>query len=442
VDRNAVTKAGTVVTVLPPSGDLEPIGELIRARRRQLGLSQADVASAVSVADQPTVTGNEVARWERGKRIPRARARRALAQALDIPVRMLDLAAAAERSSRTGNPDRTASQGVAVHAIRAALLDHGGSASSLLAEDSDTVPPATDQLRRDLADVMAAYQASRYGEMLGRLPDVLVGAHLAVHTYDGDRADEAQRILALAGQASAMVLTKLGELDLAWTAADRGLAAAQRSGDHAVLGSLCRSVVHTLQSHGRAQAATRLAEKTADNLRPHVTAASPRAASVYGTLLLAGAMAAARGGDHQTTHDYLDEAGAYAHRLGRDANHLWTAFGPTNVAIHRVATSVALDDIDDAHHHTRGVDTSRLPVERQVRYAFDLARVRTARREIDDAVTGMVAAERLAPEQVRHHRMSQQIVADLRRTSDGRRNAELVRLARRMHEADATPAGP
>lgn len=437
--------------MLPPPGDVEPIGELIRTRRRQLGLSQTDVAHAVSVLDQPTVTGSEVARWERGKRIPRSRARRALAGALDIPVRLLDLAAAAQRLDRaehlegTSPPRQTEAavvgQGVAVHAIRAALLEHGGSASSLVTDDTDEEPPEPDELRRDLADVMASYQASRYSEMLGRLPDVLTGAHRAVRAYDGDRGNEAQRLLALAGQASAMVLTKLGELDLAWTAADRGLAAALRSGDEAVLASLCRSVVHTLQSHGRAQAATRLTETTADNLRQQLTPTSQRGASVYGTLLLAGAMAAARAGDRQATHDYLDEADRYARRIGHDANHLWTAFGPTNVAIHRVATSVVLDDIDDAHSHTNGIDTARLPVERQVRYAFDLARLSAARREIDQAVKGLVAAERLAPEQVHHHIMSRQVVADLRRTKHGKHHPELARLAQRIHEADTRSVG-
>lgn len=238
-----------------------------------------------------------------------------------------------------------------------------------------------------------------------------------------------------------MVLTKLGELDLAWTAADLGLAAARRSGDDAVLGSLCRSVVHTLQSHGRAQVAARLTESAADNLRRQLTAGSARAASVYGTLLLAGAMASARAGDHQGARDYLDEADTYAQQLGQDANHLWTAFGPTNVAIHRVATHVAVGDMRSAHRSTAGIDATRLPIERRVRHAFDLARVRAEYRQIDDAVDAMLAAEALAPEQVYHHMMSRQIVAELCRTSEGERNRDLARLAQRVRDAELVPVG-
>lgn len=56
-------------------------------------------------------------------------------------------------------------------------------------------------------------------------------------------------------------------------------------------------------------------------------------------------MAAARAEDRATTRTFLTEADAAAGRLGRDANHLWTAFGPTNVAIHRVATAGELGDV-------------------------------------------------------------------------------------------------
>lgn len=428
--------------VLSDRGDVEPLGDLIRARRRQLGLSQSDIAEAVGALDRPTVTRQEVARWERGKRIPRGRSRKALAQALGLPSRQLDLAAAVERARRAGHllpgaSDASTGQRLiaqaAASAIRATLLDHASSAFSTV-EDEDQ-PPDPGELRAELADVMAAYQSSRYGDMLERLPEVLAGAHVAVSAYEGDRWREGQRLLALAGQAAAMLLTKLGELDLAWTAADRGMTAAQRSGDQAVLGSLGRSVVHTLQSHGRARAATKLTDKTADDLRQQLNPSSARSASVYGTLLLAGAMASARAADREGTLEYLDEADAYAHQLGRDANHLWTAFGPTNVAIHRVATSVALGDMGSAHSHLASIDATRLPLERRVRYAFDIARVCASHRDVEPAVLAMLAAEQLAPEQVHHHVMSRQIIADLRRTSEGRRNSELAQLDQRVQNA-------
>ena len=240
---------------------------------------------------------------------------------------------------------------------------------------------------------------------MDQLPDVVAGAHRAAYCFRGRKARRAKQTLALSGQASAMVLTKLGEHDLAWIASERGLNAAQDADDPALIGSLNRSMVHTLQSHGRTDASTRLAERTADDLRPNLDAGSARETSVYGTLLLAASMTAARAGDRSTVDELLDEADHYAAKLGHDANHLWTAFGPTNVAVHRVATAVAQDDITDAERHTRQVDPSTLPTERRIRYLFDVAMVaveaRPHRRSDRHHARGRAAGPRAGP-QPRH----------------------------------------
>ncbi|WP_306189985.1 hypothetical protein [Streptomyces sp. MK5] len=105
-----------------------------------------------------------------------------------------------------------------------------------------------------------------------------------------------------------------------------------------VTGSLFRSVAHCLLSNGWVDGAVQLVSDAADYLPPALRDASAEFLWIYGTLFLAGSMAAARADDRATTRAFLAEADQAAHRLGRDANHMWTAFGPTNVAIHRVAT--------------------------------------------------------------------------------------------------------
>ncbi|GHE42853.1 hypothetical protein GCM10018785_10590 [Streptomyces longispororuber] len=77
-----------------------------------------------------------------------------------------------------------------------------------------------------------------------------------------------------------MVLGKLGENELAWMAADRGLVAAQQSG-----------------------ATTHVA-------LPWLSEATPSFLSVYGTLFLTGAMAAARAEDRATTQAFLRGGGS------------------------------------------------------------------------------------------------------------------------------------
>ncbi len=78
-----------------------PVGELIRELRRRRGLTQlalADKLAATSGNDG--VNRGQVARWERGKRIPSRYWRTWIAMALETPPEHLDRAAALARFLR------------------------------------------------------------------------------------------------------------------------------------------------------------------------------------------------------------------------------------------------------------------------------------------------------------------------------------------------------
>ena len=70
-------------------------------------------------------------------------------------------------------------------------------------------------------------------------------------------------VLALTYQLAATTLTKVGETDLAWIAADRGLNAATASNDPLVLISVYRAVAHALLSNGRYEEAAEANRKGA-----------------------------------------------------------------------------------------------------------------------------------------------------------------------------------
>src|SRR5262249_37660413 len=160
------------------------------------------------------------------------------------------------------------------------------------------------------------------------------------------------------------------------------------------VGSLFRSLAHALLSTGRYKEAKGLTEDAAAYLQPGLATASPEYLSVYGTLFLAGAIAAARDDDRGSVRTYLDEAADAARRLGSDANHLWTAFGPTNVAIHRVVTAMDLGDVQVAIDLAPRVDASSLPMERRVRHALEIARAYSAWNRTDEALSTLLEAER------------------------------------------------
>jgi hypothetical protein len=93
----------------------------------------------------------------------------------------------------------------------------------------------------------------------------------------------------------------------------------------------------------------------------------------------------ARDNDRATTRTFVAAAGESAKRLGRVANHLWAAFGPTNVAIHRVATAAELGDVQVAIDLGPQIDTTPMPMERRVRHALEVARAYSKRNRLDEA---------------------------------------------------------
>jgi transcriptional regulator with XRE-family HTH domain len=396
------------------------IGERVAWYRRRRGMSQEALAGLVGR------TGEWLRKAENNRmELDRLSVIRRLADALDVALGDL-----------VGEPtllDWTPDSGTAtVPALRAALMDYRQLTPILNTPAPDAEPPALDELSRELRSVFDAYQGSRFGFAAGRAPLLLADALLAARQYDGDDGIRANELLALSYQAAASVLTKLGESDLAWMAAERGLAAAQKTGNYAITGSLFRSVAFALLSTGRLEPAMQLTESGATYLQPHLSDRDGDLLSAYGTLFLAGSMAASRSDDRGKTRGYLAEAEDVARRLGVDGNHLWTAFGPTNVAIHRVNTAMELGDVQIALDLGPTLDTSALPTERRVRHLLDVARAYNSSGRQDAAVATVLNAERMAPDQVRHHYLSRQLVLNWIRNTQGKPAFELDQLARRM----------
>ncbi|MEV6793641.1 hypothetical protein AB0M87_16915 [Streptomyces sp. NPDC051320] len=99
----------------------------------------------------------------------------------------------------------------------------------------------------------------------------------------------------------------------------------------------------------------------------------------------------------------------------------------------RVAAAGELGDHQIAADLGQRVDTSGLPVERQVRHNLEVARALAARNRGDEALEILLQAESIAPEQIRHHTMSRELVLRWIRNSRGRPHSNLTALAHRLH---------
>lgn len=399
------------------------LGERIAWYRQRRGLTQEVIAGRVGR------TVDWLSKIENGRMdLDRLSVLSALAEALDVSLAdLIDEPRLMEWTEGSGQQT--------VPALRSVLMDYRHVTGMNIGVERDREPMSLDGLKDSLDDLWDGYQQAKFGYVVSRLVDFIPEARYSVSAQAGDARHTAAGRLALAYQLAATVLTKLGEADLAWNASNRGIESAHQSENPVVIGSLMRSVAHSLLSTGSYAEAVSLTNHAAEFLEPHLVKPGATLLSVYGTGLLAGSMAAARNDDRSTARDFLDEAERTAARLGRDANYLWTAFGPTNVGMHRVSTAMELGDVQQALNLGPALDTSGATTERRVRHALEVARALSTANRREEALAEVLRAEQLAPEQVRYHFLSRHLVQTWVRTQKGKPSHQLKGLADRLRVA-------
>lgn len=395
------------------------IGERVAWYRRRRGLSQEVLAGLVGR------TADWLGKIENGRaNLERLSVIKALAEALDVTVG--DLLGEPAVMDWPGNIPRRA-----VGLLRSSLLDY----PSLVPRLSDADPISPEQLRSGIEKAWSAYQDSQFGYASTVLPRIITGAQSAIAEVASDHARrEMHEMLASAYHVTAATLAKVGETDLAWIASDRGLTAAESSERPETIASLLRSVAHSLMANGHygtaADVATRASDRLSSRMRPEN---SPLNCSLLGSLHLVGAMAAARADRAPEARDFMTRAWRCGNLLKADANYGWTAFGPTNVAVHDVSVALENGDVQVALHLIARVDASALPVERRVRHSLEVARIYHFTNAPDKALQEILDAERDAPEQVRYHYIARELVISwLRRPLPGI-HREVDELAQRLH---------
>ncbi|WP_432571590.1 helix-turn-helix domain-containing protein [Kineococcus sp. SYSU DK005] len=397
------------------------VGERVAWYRRQRGLSQEVLAGLVGR------TTDWLSKVENGRAaLYRLSVISQLAEALDVSLGDL-----------IGDPQlmewAADTRHQTIPALRKALLSYA--ALLPVSGAREDAPADLMTLSRDVADLWDAYQASRFGYVTARLPRVLHAARAAVDATAGRDRAIASAQLAMTYQVAASTLTKVGETELAWICADRGLMAAERSEDLTIVGSLLRSVAHALLSNAQYADALAVIDSGLTRLQPTAGGATPPRLSMIGSLLLVAAMAAARTDDRREARARLALVEQHASRIGADTNHLWSAFGPTNVAVHRVSVAMEVGDVQIAADLGPRVDTRALPVERRVRHSLEVARAFTALNRPDEALGILLSAEQDAPEQVRYHFLSRELVLSWIRGGRLQASGELRHLAERLRVA-------
>jgi transcriptional regulator with XRE-family HTH domain len=404
------------------TGDQLSVGERIAFYRRRRGLSQAVLADLVGR------TEDWLSKIERGER----------------DIRRLDVLADLARSLRVtlgdllGEPVLMEDQDENddIPAIRDALmaprrLSRTLFSSAISPEYIDPAPMA--QL---VEGAWSSYQKGDLGRVVTALPG-LIKSMQAMEVASAD--DSAYRracatVSARVHHLAATTLSKIGEADLAWIAAERAMQAADDSDDPLVLASAARSGTHALLAVGRFDDALELGDVAAKWLLPRMATGDPSALSLYGMLYLRTSVAAARHQDRSTATELLGHAKIAADQLGVDANYWQTGFGPANVELHRLSAALDLGDVTEVIESAPRVNVDHLPVERQVTHLIDFARALSLLAKDDDALQALLQAEQKSPTIVRHNTMVREVVRSMYRrapASAGKKSSALLALAER-----------
>ncbi|MFG1955484.1 helix-turn-helix domain-containing protein [Micromonospora sp. NPDC048830] len=323
---------------------------------------------------------------------------------------------------------------VEVQEIRAALERYDSMSAYFAAAP---YPPPLPDMRKAVNHAWLTYQYGRYGMLTRALPKLLRDAQAADAGHGGDDAREAAHLLGQVYQIASSVLRKLGECELAWLAADRSMAVAQRADDPLLAGIATTRVCNAMVAMGRARPALELNVNIANRLGPGgLNDASPERLSVYGLLLLQGAMAAARLGDSATVDDLINGAQEAAVLLGGDHNHYWTSFGPTNVELHRAAAAVELGDggraVEVHHRNLPDPAFNALLPERRAHHLLDLARGYAQLGDVANAGEMLLRGDRLAPSEIRCRPIAHEVMSDVLRRTRGAPPSPIAELAEHM----------
>ncbi|UGQ08939.1 helix-turn-helix domain-containing protein [Yinghuangia sp. ASG 101] len=391
------------------------LGRKIAFHRKRRGLSQKELAARLERSEA------WVSQVERGvRKVDRMSVLEKIADVLDLPV--AELAAEAPVVASVSEEPPGASR------LRLLL----SSAHSLNAMLREHPAPDVDRLRERTSHAWDLVHAGKYADLTDVLESLVPELEAGIRAVPDSERGELFRLLATAYQACSAALAKLGEPEAAWIAADRAIVAGERADDVLLMAaSQFRLSLVFLGARQFAQA-EQTARTASEALRPLVEAWLPAGASLWGALTLQRAMAAASSNNADAAYQHLDAAAKVARDVvGSGRNDYNTEFGPSNVALHRVAAAVELGDAGVALRAADGVDTSGLSAERQARFLIDVARAHVQRRQGDEAVARLEEAERLTPEQTRAHRHVRQMVADLLTIQDPPSLA-LLGLARRV----------
>ncbi|WP_433663252.1 hypothetical protein ACQPW1_14570 [Nocardia sp. CA-128927] len=312
--------------------------------------------------------------------------------------------------------------------LRRAIMDHPSTRA--FAPAAEHALPSLATLRNSLEECWATWlnSSGRYTELAEQLPGVLIAARSirsAAQAVPNGSVEEAGELLVGAYHLARILLTRVGNYDLAWLVADRPIGILAQTARTPLAAASSWHVASALLSLGYDAECRDYALAAAQ----HLATESEPGQRLSGALQLVAAEGAAGAGDLARSQDLMANAEQIAEKLDTAAADHRVWFGRIEVAITAMNIAVRLGQIDHAIKLAANVDIPEgTAVNVRVGYYLTTAYAYALRREDFAAVFALQQAERACAEDIRYDWMAHHTLKKLARSDHHLIRRDLAQL--------------
>ncbi|MFF7901156.1 helix-turn-helix transcriptional regulator [Streptomyces sp. NPDC007920] len=400
-----------------PYADPLKFGQRVQVLRERRGMTRAQLADFIDISP------HTLKKIENGQQQP---------PGIDMVMRIAEALRVSNLSDLTGHPDMhvdlfTGPGHPRLAAVKAAV-DNFSLATTL-------EPPRVAHLEARLyAAWKARHAAKNHREAIGKLlPDLIRDAQaLARHADSAQDRCAAQALLAETYSLSQFFIAYQPDASLLWRVAERGMVAAQDSGDPHAIGVAAWLLAQAHRDSGprHFDAADAINLEAVRFLEPLLPDAPNDVLAIAGALEFELGYTAARRRETGTAWRHWDKANAMAARLPADYYHPVTSFSRAVMGAHAVTVAVELhqggESVRQAAKADKAVIKSR---PRRARHRIEEARGYQLDGQPDVAIATLQKAFEAAPETIRYNGYARRIVLEETESKQAARRRRAAELA-------------
>lgn len=403
-----------------PYADSLRFGQRVQILRERRGMTQTQLADLVGVSP------HTLRKIENGQQ---------KTPSLDMVMRIAEALRVRDLADLTGRPETHVDLFIGpghprLAAVRAAV-------DSFPLTSSAEPPPVAHLEARLHAAWRERHASKNHREAIGRLlPDLIRDAQALVrHADTAAERRRAQAVLAEVYSLSQFFIAYQPDSSLLWRVAERGMVAAQESGDpHAIgVASWLLAQAHRDSGPRHFEAADAVNREAVSYLKPLLADAADDVLAIAGALEFELGYTAARRRETGTAWRHWDKANDMAKRLPADYYHPATSFSRAIMGAHAVTVAVELhqggESVRQAARADQNVIKSR---PRRARHRIEEARGYQLDNQPETAVASLEKAAEAAPDTIRYNGYARAILLEEVESTQAARRRRAAELASRI----------